>query len=200
MVEYMDFKVVAVVFLSLISSYGVAADSNTSQASKSYETTRYGSDPKVQKAMSEVEMLSKDIQQLKLNVISLNKDLKQLEENLLFPSGTKYSFFVSLNSGQFFTLESIKLKLDGKMVATHLYSSDNRQALARGGVQKIFVTNLSEGNHSATVFFTGLGPNGRPYKRATDVEFKKRVGEGFMEVAINDDGSIQEPVFKLKQW
>lgn len=172
----------------------------TQQQASDNEVAVYGADSGVTQVMSEVEALSKDIQNLKLEVVDLNSDLRQLEENLLFPSGTKYSFFVSLKTGEFFTLESIKLKVDGKWVATHLYDDDNRQALSRGGVQKIYVTNLSEGKHAATAFFTGLGPNGRTYKRATDIDFKKNVGEGFMEIAISDDGSIQEPVFTLKQW
>lgn len=188
-------------FLCVSSRAEVVVNSHaTKQQAKDNETAVYGADSGVADVMSEVEALSKDIQKLKLNVVDLNNELRQLEESLLFPSGTKYSFFVSLKTGEFFTLESIKLKLDGKWVATHLYNDDNREALSRGGVQKIYITNLSEGKHNATAFFTGLGPNGRTYKRATDIEFRKYVGEGYMEIAIVDDGSIQEPVFTLKQW
>lgn len=164
------------------------------------EAKLYGDDKVAEQAISEVDALSDSIQELKGDVVVLNRDLRVLEEKLLFPSSTKYSFFVSVNSGEFFSLESIKLKIDGRLVTTHLYTPESRDALARGGVQKLFVTNLSEGPHTATAFFTGLGPNGRPFKRATKMEFKKKSGEGYMEVAINDDGAIQEPVFEMKQW
>lgn len=150
--------------------------------------------------LAELERLSRDIQALKHNVIDLNRDLLELEEQLLYPSSTKYSVFVTMNSSQFFTLESIKLKLDGKLVASHLYDRENRDALTRGGVHKLFVTNLSEGEHTATVFFTGLGPNDTPYKRATELNFTKRAGQGFLEVAIVDNGDTQEAEFELHQW
>lgn len=153
-----------------------------------------------QKASDSIQQVSKNIQDLKQQVIVLNKDLRLMEEKLLFPSSTKYSVFVSMTSGQFFALESVKLKIDGKLVATHLYSEKQRQAMIRGGVHKLYITNLNEGKHTATMFFTGLGPNQRPYKRASTIEFEKgSVGE-YLEVAISDDSVTQEPVFKIKQW
>lgn len=152
------------------------------------------------KALTAVKQISKNIQSLKQDVIALNKDLRLMEEQLLFPSSTKFSVFVSLDTGQFFTLESIKLKIDGKLVATHLYSDKQRDALSRGGIQKLYITNLNEGKHAFTAFFTGLGPNRRPYKRAKTMDFEKGPGSGFVEIAIEDNGSLQEPVFEIKQW
>ena len=151
-------------------------------------------------ASSEVARISRDIQLLKSDVISLNKDLRAMEERLLFPSHTRYSVFVSLTSGQFFTLESIKLKLDARFVSTHVYSEKQRQALLRGGVHKLFVTNLSEGKHTATAFITGIGPGGRAYKRAVELAFEKDSSSQYLEIAISDDATAQEPTFTMKQW
>lgn len=151
-------------------------------------------------ALEEVQAISNDIQRLKSQVIDLNKDLRLMEEKLLFPSSTKYSVFLSLTKGQFFQMESVKFKLDGKFVATHVYSEKQREALTRGGVHRLLVTNLSEGKHTATVFFTGIGSNGRPYKRAVNLDFEKGAGSGFLEIAVGDDDVTQEPVFNLNQW
>ncbi len=151
-------------------------------------------------AEADLKQVSKSIQELKQNVITLNKDLRLMEEKLLFPSSTKYTIFVSVSSGTFFTLESIKLKLDGKLVSTQLYSEKQRQAMLRGGVHKLYVTNLNEGDHTATLFFTGVGSGGRDYKRASTIEFKKGPAGEYLEVAISDDSVTQEPVFSIKQW
>lgn len=151
-------------------------------------------------ALDEVRKLSRDIQTLKQEVVLLNKDLRLMEEALLFPSSTKFSVFVSISSGKFFTLNSIKLKINGEQVSAHIYSDSERQALVQGGVQRFHITNLNEGKHTATAFFTGLGPNGREYKRGIDIEFEKNNVSNYMELAISDDGSIQEPVFLIKQW
>lgn len=153
-----------------------------------------------ERALGEVQKISRDIQTLKREVIDLNKDLRLMEEKLLFPSSTKYSVFVSVTSGQFFALESIKLKLDGRFVATHVYSEKQRQAFLRGGIHKLYITNLSEGNHEAIAFITGIGPGGRAYKRAAELQFEKGPGSQYLEIAISDDTVAQEPVFEMKEW
>jgi len=153
-----------------------------------------------QQALDTVKKLSREIQSLKSSVVDLNKDLRLMEEELLFPSSTQASVFVSLDIGQFFTLESIKLKLDGKQVATHLYSDKQRHALARGGIQRLHITNLNQGLHTVSAFFTGLGPNGRPYKRGSELQFTKGKGSQYLELAIVDDLAKQEPVFTIRKW
>ncbi len=151
-------------------------------------------------ALETVKKLSREIQTLKSSVVDLNKDLRLMEEELLFPSSTQASVFVSLDIGQFFTLESIKLKLDGKQVASHLYSEKQRKALARGGIQRLHITNLNVGLHKVSAFFTGLGPNGRPYKRGSELKFTKGKGSQYLELAIVDDMAKQEPIFTIKKW
>ncbi|WP_396587375.1 AraC family transcriptional regulator [Bermanella sp. R86510] len=153
-----------------------------------------------QQALDTVKNLSKDIQTLKASVVDLNKDLRLMEEELLFPSSTRATVFVSLDVGHFFTLEGIKLKLDGKQVASHIYSEKQRSALSRGGVQRLHVTNLNRGMHNLSAFFTGKGPNGRPYKRAAELTFTKGQGSQYIELAIIDDTAKQEPIFEIKQW
>ncbi|MEM9102315.1 MAG: AraC family transcriptional regulator [Pseudomonadota bacterium] len=155
---------------------------------------------KDKEAIATLKRISGELQALKSDVVTLNKDLRVMEEKLLFPSSTKYSVFVSMSSGQFFTLESVKLKLNGKLVTTHLYSESQREALSRGGVQRLYVTNINEGKHTATAFFTGIGPNGRTYKRAQSLDFVKGPGSEYLELIVSDNGSTQEPQFRMKQW
>ncbi|MFT6113472.1 MAG: hypothetical protein ACJA10_000399 [Oleispira sp.] len=183
------------IFLSslLVPSIGWANDQNIDFSEQKDQKS-------AQRALDSVKVLSKEIQGLKKSVVDLNKDLQLMEEELLFPSSTQLSLFVSLDMGQFFTLESIKIKLNGKQVASHLYSDKQRQALARGGVQRLYMTNLNLGKHTIVAFFTGIGPNGRPYKRATELEFQKKQGSQYLELAIIDDSAKQEAKFTIKQW
>ena len=151
-------------------------------------------------AVSELNAISEGLQDLKSSVIRLNSNLRVMEEKLLFPSNTRYTVFVSISSGRFFNLESVKLKLDGELVASHIYTDGQRNALRRGGIQKLYVTNLNAGSHNATAFFTGTGPNGRPYKIAETLDFDKSSNGEYLELAIGDDGNSQEPVVRMKQW
>src|SRR6187402_2665785 len=91
--------------------------------------------------------LDERVQQAKSDVIKLNRDLLVLEEELLFPASTQVALFVSMDVGQMFQLDSVQIKLDDKLVANHLYTPLEVQALHRGGVQRVYLGNLKSGPH-----------------------------------------------------
>lgn len=152
------------------------------------------------RAQESVNALSLEIQELKQSVIALNKNLRVLEEDLLFPANTQLNVFVSLDVGKFFTLESVKMKLNGKAVTSHIYTDKELTALSRGGMHKLHMANLSTGAHSLSAFFTGIGPNGREYKRATTLDISKENGPKYIELRITDSELKQQPAFSVKQW
>jgi hypothetical protein len=73
-------------------------------------------------------------------------------------------------------------------------------ALSRGGMHKLHMANLSVGDHSLSAFFTGMGPNGREYKRATNLNISKQNGPKYIELRITDSEMKQQPEFSVKQW
>lgn len=153
-----------------------------------------------EQAQLSVNLLSKDIQTLKKSVIVLNKDLRVLEEDMLFPANTQVSVFLSMDVGKFFTLESVKLKIDGKVVTSHLYSDSETKALSRGGIHRLHIANLSVGDHTLSAFFTGLGPSGREYKRGTTLNISKESGPKYVELSVTDSTMKEQPEFSVKQW
>ena len=62
------------------------------------------------------------------------------------------------------------------------------------------MTNLAEGKHQVTAFFTGIGPNGRATKRAAELTLEKGKASQFIELAITDNSARQEPVFSVRPW
>ena len=140
------------------------------------------------------------VQSLKKQAISLNRDLFKLEEELLFPSNTQISVFLSIDVGYFFALDAVTLKIDNKQVASHLYTENEKDALQRGGVQRLHLGNLKTGEHEIVAIFTGKGPNNRDYKRATTTTIKKAVGPKYLELKISDKSSKQQPEFIVKEW
>lgn len=151
-------------------------------------------------AQESVNALSRDIQKLKQSVITLNKDLRVLEEDLLFPANTQLNVFLSLDVGEFFSLESVKLKLDGDFVNTHIYSEKEVFALSHGGVHKLHIANLSLGEHELSAFFTGTGPSGREYKRGTTLKISKESGPKYVLLNISDSTMKLQPEFTVEQW
>ncbi|MEM8546772.1 MAG: AraC family transcriptional regulator, partial [Pseudomonadota bacterium] len=115
------------------------------------------------------QALDRDVQDLKKEVLALNRELFLLEEELLFPANSQVALFVSMDIGDFFALESVQVKLDGKEVANYLYTEREVEALIRGGVHRIHVDNLKAGEHELVAFFTGKGPQGRDYRRGAEM-------------------------------
>ncbi len=140
------------------------------------------------------------VQALKAEVIRLNRDLLVLEEELLFPAGTQVALFVSMDVGKLFELESVQIRLDDKLIANHLYTPQEVQALHRGGVQRVYLGNLKAGKHQIAAFFTGRGPHERDYKRGTALEFEKGTEPRYIELRIKDKLAKLQPEFEVKVW
>jgi hypothetical protein len=149
---------------------------------------------------SETRGLDQEIQGLKKDVVDLNKDLFILEEELLFPANTQVAVFLSVDVGDFFALDGVTLKIDQKEVINYLYTPRERDALLKGGVQRLYLGNLKVGPHELVAFFNGTGPNARAYKRGASLRFEKGVGAKYLELKINDRQRKLEPEFEIKDW
>ena len=144
--------------------------------------------------------LDSRVQEVKSEVIRLNRDLLVLEEELLFPANTQVALFVSMDVGKLFSLDSVQVTLDDKVVSNYLYTPLEVQALHRGGVQRMYVGNLKAGEHTLTAFFTGKGPHDRDYKRGATLKFAKETGAKYIELQIKDSGGKLQPEFDVKVW
>jgi hypothetical protein len=147
-------------------------------------------------AATPVSATGSDLEHVKKELLSLKRDLVILEEDLLFPASSQVAVFLSMDIGELFQLDAVTLKLNGKEVAHHLYTDRQVDALYRGGVQKLYVGNVKQGQNRLTAFFTGRGPSGRDYRRATTVEFEKTFEPAFVELAISDSGAKYQPEFR----
>ena len=144
--------------------------------------------------------LDAQVEDLKQEILELNKDLFILEEELLYPSNTQLAVFLSMDIGYFFALDAVKLTLDGELVSNYLYTDRQLDALARGGVQRLFIGNLRKGPHEIVAVFTGRGPQGRDFRRATSVSFEKSSDAKYLELKIMDQTANNQPEFLVKQW
>ena len=144
--------------------------------------------------------LDQDVQDLKAEVLALNRDLFVLEEELLYPANTQVAVFVSMDVGEFFDLDSLELEVDGKAVASYLYTEREVEALRQGGVQRLYVGNLRAGAHELVAFFNGQGPHERDYRRGATHNFEKGVGTKYLELRIQDLERKQQPEFTVKEW
>lgn len=155
----------------------------------------YGAD-----ATSTQKTLDNRIQGLKKEVLELNRDLFILEEDLLFPANTQFTIFLSMDMGKLFSLDSVEIKINDKLVASHLYTEREVRALQRGGVQRLHIGNLPTGRHELVAYFTGKGPHNRDYRRGTTLIINKTSAPQYVELRITDNDKKLQPDFSVKVW
>ncbi|RFA30928.1 AraC family transcriptional regulator [Alkalilimnicola ehrlichii] len=144
--------------------------------------------------------LDQDVRALKQDVLELNRDLRILEEELLFPANTRLAVFLSADVGELFRLDSVQVRLNDQVVANYLYTPEEVDALNRGGVQRLYLGNVRNGEHELTAFFVGYGPHGREYRRATSVNLEKTSEPAYIELRIQDSQRTHQPEFLVEHW
>ncbi len=140
----------------------------------------------------QVKGLDEQVQEIKKDVLNIAVALNQLEEKLLYPSNTQVSFFVSMETGETFRLDSVEIKLDGKKVSHHLYTYKQLEALQKGGVQNIYTGNVRTGEHDLEVFVLGKTEGGTDIKQSARFTFNKEVSPRVVEISL----TAQQITFK----
>ncbi len=181
------------------SSIAVAQDAEPMDAEAAMAEARSAEAAEAQ-SREQFRALDEDVQALKKEVLDLNRELFLLEEELLFPANSQVAFFLSMDVGEYFELDSVQIKIDGKEVANYLYTAREVDALARGGVHRVHMANLKTGEHELVAVFTGRGPNIRDYRRGATLMFDKGIGAKYLELEITDRVRKQQPEFIIKEW
>jgi len=143
--------------------------------------------------------LADQIETLKQAMVNLNRDLFILEEDLLFPSSTQVAVYLSMDVGEYFALDAVEIRINGEVKTYYLYTSRQVNALYRGGVQRLYVGNVNQGEHELTAYFVGIGPEKREYKRAVSLNFTKGEDPIAIELAVIDSTTKQQPIFEANE-
>jgi hypothetical protein len=141
--------------------------------------------------------LDEQVQEIKSDVLSIAAELNRLEEKLLYPSGTQVAIFVELAKGDQMRLDAGRLQIDGQLVAHYIYSFKELEALRKGGVQRIYVGNVTAGEHKLEVLLDGKLEGGADFSRTGSFTFRKE--EKPKLVGLTLAGSGNNPI-ALGEW
>ena len=141
--------------------------------------------------------LDEQVQEIKSDVLSIAAELNQLEEKLLYPSGTQVAIFVALAKGDQMRLDAVRLQIDGQLVAHHIYSVKELEALRKGGVQRIYVGNVATGDHKIEVVVDGKLEGGADFSRTERFTFRKEVKPKLVGLTLAGSGNT--PI-ALREW
>lgn len=143
--------------------------------------------------------LDEQVQEIKSDVLSISEELSRLEEKLLYPSGTQVAIFVALAKGDPMRLDAVRLQVDGQLVAHHIYSAKELEALRKGGVQRIYVGNVVTGDHQLEVLVDGKLEDGADFSRTENFTFRKEVKPKMVGLTVAGPASGNTPI-ALGEW
>jgi hypothetical protein len=143
--------------------------------------------------------LDEQVQEVKSDVLSIGQELNQLEEKLLYPSGTQVSIFIAVGKGDQMRLDAVRLQIDGQLVAHHIYSAKELEALRKGGVQRIYVGNVATGDHKLEVIVDGKLESGADFSRTENFTFSKEVKPKLLGLTLGGPLSGNNPI-TLGEW
>lgn len=152
-----------------------------------------------QNTREQMRGLDEQVQEIKSDILSISQELSRLEEKLLYPSGTQVAIFVALAKGDQMRLDAVRLQIDGQLVAHHIYSSKELEALRKGGVQRIYVGNVATGDHKLEVLVDGKIEGGADFSTTERFTFCKEVKPKPVQLTLAGPGSGSTPI-TLGEW
>src|SRR5262245_56201450 len=167
--------VAGIISLAAALSVTLAYGASQPQASKEQAPAKPQADTKQKSDQKEMRGLDEQVQEIKSDVLSIAQELSRLEEKLLYPSGTQVAVFVALAKGDTSRLDAVRLQIDGQLVAHYIYSFKELDALRKGGVQRLYVGNVTTGDHQIEVLVDGKLEGGADFSRTEHLSFRKDV-------------------------
>ena len=142
--------------------------------------------------------LDEQVQEVKSDVLGISAELSRLEEKLLYPSETQVAIFIALAKDDQMRLDAVRLHIDGRLVAHHIYSAKELEALRKGGVQRIYVGNVATGDHKLEVLVDGK-QGAADFSRTENFTFRKEVKPKLVGLTLAAPGSANSPI-ALGEW
>ncbi len=142
--------------------------------------------------IQQLRQLDESIQQVKQSALALERDLAKLKDQSLYPASQQLRIFLSMEVFDF-DLSGVQVLSGGTELATHSYTAREVYALRKGGVQELFLGNISPGVHSLQARFLGSFAEGAgtPYEKSIEVSFRKTAQPQWLELRIDSSRGQQ---------
>jgi hypothetical protein len=137
----------------------------------------------------QIKAIDDQVQEVKSDALDISNKLIQLEEKLIYPPNTQISIFLAVAQGDKFRLDAVKIKIDGKVAANHIYTAKELDALQHGGIQRIYTGNVRSGEHALEVAIIGKSVGNDDYQKNAGYKFTKEAGTKLIEVTVAGPGA-----------
>ncbi|MEQ6340196.1 MAG: AraC family transcriptional regulator [Gammaproteobacteria bacterium] len=148
---------------------------------------------------SELLALDNQVQALQKTAADINRDLTILEEEAQFPERSRIAVFLSMGQMLHFDLDSVELSVNGKIVTTHTYTPEETAALQLGGIHRLYIGSLNDGEQFLSAIFKGKTPANPLYRSSASLNFKKGQKPKFIALSISDLLQDNTPAMTVRE-
>jgi len=131
------------------------------------------------------------LQSLKQQSLLLDRDLLILEDKIKKP----FSIYLSQITDAKFSLETMTVTLDGKVLLKHEYTDRQNEALKKGGAQLLFKGDIAEGPHKLIAYYR----SNKNYQSGAELQFIKKPASQSVEISLlkgkSKESRLQPKVF-----
>jgi hypothetical protein len=118
---------------------------------------------------------------------------------MLYPDANQLAVYLSVDSGERFTISQVKLRVNAREMALIQYDDIQMDAFNRGGIERIFIGNIEVGDHTVTAIISGEANNGQKMKRAVSQQFSKSANANVLELSVSYNRKLRQPQFNLEE-
>ncbi len=145
------------------------------------------------------ERLGHALRGLQQEAVYLERDLILLEEQRLHPPPGRFTLYVTLDPKLPLTLESVRFSVDDAPSHAHDYDEGERQALRKGGAQRLQRATLAPGRHRLRVVVAGRLADA-PFQGEVSTDFATGKIPAALRLQIGRDESGAAPLLTLGEW
>lgn len=146
-------------------------------------------------ASAGIRQLDDEVQEAKTDVLNIAAELNMLEAELLYPSGTRLTVSLAIARDEGVQLRAAEIRIDGELMAHHVYSLEELEALRKGGVQNLYTGNITRGKHELNVKVIAELANGSYFEAIESHAFSKdsdpRTLDITLDLAVRDGNGIR---------
>ena len=140
-----------------------------------------------------LERLAIRAAQLELPAVAQDHDVVPREPGLQLADAIQVHDHRPVDPGELvgiqLRLDAVRIQIDGQLVAHHIYSFKELDALRKGGMQRIYVGNVATGDHQLEVLVDGKLEGGADFTRTERFTFRKEVKPKMVGLTVAGSGN-----------
>lgn len=136
----------------------------------------------------DIRKLDDQVQEVKTEVLEIAAELDSLEKRLLYPSGTRLLVSLAMDPQAGVRPDAVEIRVDGDLVAHHIYNARELDALQKGGIQTVYTGNAIAGTHELVVKVIGKLASGADVARTIRYEFTKGIDAKELDIILHPAG------------